>query len=126
MFERYALPAQDPPAQELDNETALNSKLRADCLCWAIGLPRHHGNTLLVTWPPATVYFIRQRYFVLGMVASGLKGYATAPGAHLSLSPGASGHSALKNLKQLRSFLAAYIAISAVLRSASAVSPCCG
>lgn len=28
----------------------------------------------LVTWPPAAVYFLLQRYFVQGMVASGLKG----------------------------------------------------
>ena len=30
--------------------------------------------TFLATWPPAAVYFILQRYFVQGMVASGLKG----------------------------------------------------
>jgi multiple sugar transport system permease protein len=28
----------------------------------------------LVTWPPALVYFLLQRYFVQGLVASGLKG----------------------------------------------------
>jgi len=28
----------------------------------------------LATWPPALVYFLLQRYFVTGMVASGLKG----------------------------------------------------
>ena len=28
----------------------------------------------LATWPPAAVYFVLQRYFVQGMVASGLKG----------------------------------------------------
>jgi multiple sugar transport system permease protein len=28
----------------------------------------------LATWPPAVVYFLLQRYFVQGMVASGLKG----------------------------------------------------
>ncbi len=30
--------------------------------------------TFLATWPPAAVYFILQRYFVQGLVASGLKG----------------------------------------------------
>lgn len=30
--------------------------------------------TFLATWPPALVYFILQRYFVQGLVASGLKG----------------------------------------------------
>jgi multiple sugar transport system permease protein len=30
--------------------------------------------TFLATWPPALVYFLLQRYFVQGMVASGLKG----------------------------------------------------
>ena len=29
---------------------------------------------LLVSWPPALVYFLLQRYFVQGLVASGLKG----------------------------------------------------
>jgi multiple sugar transport system permease protein len=30
--------------------------------------------TFLATWPPAVVYFLLQRYFVQGLVASGLKG----------------------------------------------------
>ena len=30
--------------------------------------------TFLATWPPAMVYFLLQRYFVQGLVASGLKG----------------------------------------------------
>jgi ABC-type glycerol-3-phosphate transport system permease component len=30
--------------------------------------------TFLATWPPALVYFLLQRYFVQGLVASGLKG----------------------------------------------------
>jgi multiple sugar transport system permease protein len=30
--------------------------------------------TFLATWPPAAVYFVLQRYFVQGLVASGLKG----------------------------------------------------
>jgi multiple sugar transport system permease protein len=30
--------------------------------------------TFLATWPPAAVYFLLQRYFVQGLVASGLKG----------------------------------------------------
>lgn len=30
--------------------------------------------TFLATWVPAVVYFVLQRYFVQGMVASGLKG----------------------------------------------------
>lgn len=30
--------------------------------------------TFITTWPPAAVYFLLQRYFVQGMVASGLKG----------------------------------------------------
>jgi ABC-type glycerol-3-phosphate transport system permease component len=30
--------------------------------------------TFIATWPPALVYFLLQRYFVQGMVASGLKG----------------------------------------------------
>jgi ABC-type glycerol-3-phosphate transport system permease component len=30
--------------------------------------------TFMATWPPAAVYFLLQRYFVQGMVASGLKG----------------------------------------------------
>lgn len=30
--------------------------------------------TFLATWPPAVLYFILQRYFVQGLVASGLKG----------------------------------------------------
>jgi multiple sugar transport system permease protein len=30
--------------------------------------------TFLATWPPALVYFVLQRYFVQGLVASGLKG----------------------------------------------------
>ena len=30
--------------------------------------------TFLATWPPAALYFILQRYFVQGLVASGLKG----------------------------------------------------
>ena len=30
--------------------------------------------TFLACWPPAVVYFVLQRYFVQGMVASGLKG----------------------------------------------------
>jgi multiple sugar transport system permease protein len=30
--------------------------------------------TFLATWPPAIVYFLLQRYFVQGLVASGLKG----------------------------------------------------
>ena len=29
---------------------------------------------LLALWPPALVYFLLQRFFVQGMVASGLKG----------------------------------------------------
>ncbi len=29
---------------------------------------------LTALWPPALVYFRRQRYFVQGLVASGLKG----------------------------------------------------
>jgi multiple sugar transport system permease protein len=36
--------------------------------------PAIMARTLLATWPPAAVYFILQRYFVQGMVASGLKG----------------------------------------------------
>ena len=31
-------------------------------------------HTFLATWPPAAVYFLLQRYFVQGLVASGLKG----------------------------------------------------
>ncbi len=31
-------------------------------------------NFLMVMWPPALVYFVLQRYFVQGLVASGLKG----------------------------------------------------
>jgi len=30
--------------------------------------------TFLATWPPAAVYFLLQRNFVQGLVASGLKG----------------------------------------------------
>ncbi len=30
--------------------------------------------TFMATWPPAAVYFLLQRYFVQGLVASGLKG----------------------------------------------------
>jgi ABC-type glycerol-3-phosphate transport system permease component len=30
--------------------------------------------TFLATWPPAAVYFLLQRYFVQGLIASGLKG----------------------------------------------------
>lgn len=30
--------------------------------------------TFLATWPPALVYFLLQRYFIQGLVASGLKG----------------------------------------------------
>jgi ABC-type glycerol-3-phosphate transport system permease component len=30
--------------------------------------------TFLATWPPAAVYFLLQRYFVQGLVGSGLKG----------------------------------------------------
>lgn len=30
--------------------------------------------TFLATWPPAALYFVLQRYFVQGLVASGLKG----------------------------------------------------
>lgn len=29
---------------------------------------------IMVTWPPAAIYFLLQRYFIQGMVASGLKG----------------------------------------------------
>lgn len=31
-------------------------------------------NTFMATWPPAAVYFLLQRYFVQGLVGSGLKG----------------------------------------------------
>ena len=31
-------------------------------------------STFLATWPPAAVYFLLQRYFVQGLVGSGLKG----------------------------------------------------
>jgi ABC-type glycerol-3-phosphate transport system permease component len=30
--------------------------------------------SFLATWPPAAVYFLLQRYFVQGMVLSGIKG----------------------------------------------------
>jgi multiple sugar transport system permease protein len=36
--------------------------------------PAELTKAFLATWPPAIVYFILQRYFVQGMVASGLKG----------------------------------------------------
>ena len=36
--------------------------------------PAIMARTLLATWPPALVYFLLQRFFVQGMVASGLKG----------------------------------------------------
>ena len=32
------------------------------------------ASTFLATWPPAAVYFLLQRYFVQGLVGSGLKG----------------------------------------------------
>ena len=36
--------------------------------------PLQMVKAFLATWPPALVYFVLQRYFVQGMVASGLKG----------------------------------------------------
>ena len=42
-----------------------------------IGITNYPGvmvRTFLATWPPALVYFLLQRYFVQGLVASGLKG----------------------------------------------------
>ncbi len=36
--------------------------------------PAYMVRTFLATWPPAVVYFLLQRYFVQGLVGSGLKG----------------------------------------------------
>jgi multiple sugar transport system permease protein len=36
--------------------------------------PAEMVRTFLATWPPAAVYFLLQRYFVQGLVSSGLKG----------------------------------------------------
>jgi multiple sugar transport system permease protein len=40
----------------------------------AINYPAVFVKTFLATWPPAVVYFLLQRYFVQGLVGSGLKG----------------------------------------------------
>ena len=39
-----------------------------------INYPAVFVKTFLATWPPAAVYFLLQRYFVQGLVSSGLKG----------------------------------------------------
>ena len=39
-----------------------------------INYPAVFVKTFLATWPPAAVYFLLQRYFVQGLVGSGLKG----------------------------------------------------
>jgi multiple sugar transport system permease protein len=39
-----------------------------------VDYPSNMLRTFMATWPPAAVYFLLQRYFVQGMVASGLKG----------------------------------------------------
>jgi multiple sugar transport system permease protein len=39
-----------------------------------IDYPAVFVKTFLATWPPAAVYFLLQRYFVQGLVGSGLKG----------------------------------------------------
>jgi ABC-type glycerol-3-phosphate transport system permease component len=39
-----------------------------------INYPAVMVKTFLATWPPAALYFLLQRYFVQGLVASGLKG----------------------------------------------------
>ena len=39
-----------------------------------VNYPAVFVKTFLATWPPAAVYFLLQRYFVQGLVGSGLKG----------------------------------------------------
>lgn len=39
-----------------------------------VDYPSNMVRSFIATWPPAVVYFLLQRYFVQGLVASGLKG----------------------------------------------------